>query len=387
MQVAAPNALHMACARLFLPSLPPNRPYPPPPPPQESTDGSWIEAKESGLVWHYRDADPDFGAWQVRRRGAAAGPLCRARRARPRASRSLMRPHTRPPHPTPTSHRQPPFTPHPPTPQAKELMDHLEDVLSNLPVEVSAGSTIVEIKPQGISKGAVVEGILERMSEAAAAAAASEAASDAAAAAAPPGAAGGEAAAVAAAERAAEQRRVRFAEAPEFVMCIGDDKSDEEMFVAIEQHSAARQEECKVRRPRPRRGLPPAGVPPQTSRKRGQGTAAARASAGPANRAHVAPPPKPASTPATPQPPPARSLPASSARSPPAPPSTSTTTTRCSSCWPRWSASRCRRASTRSRREPPRRGLMAPGSRAGVGPAAKVVGVTLPPCVDSFSVR
>jgi hypothetical protein len=50
---------------------------------QESTDGSWIEAKESGLVWHYRDADPDFGNWQ-----------------------------------------------------AKELMDHLEDVLSNVPVEV-----------------------------------------------------------------------------------------------------------------------------------------------------------------------------------------------------------------------------------------------------------
>ena len=31
----------------------------------ESTDGSFIEAKESALVWHYRDADPDFGSWQV----------------------------------------------------------------------------------------------------------------------------------------------------------------------------------------------------------------------------------------------------------------------------------------------------------------------------------
>lgn len=31
----------------------------------ESTDGSFIEAKESALVWHYQDADPDFGSWQV----------------------------------------------------------------------------------------------------------------------------------------------------------------------------------------------------------------------------------------------------------------------------------------------------------------------------------
>jgi hypothetical protein len=49
----------------------------------ESTDGSFIEAKESALVWHYRDADPDFGSWQ-----------------------------------------------------AKELLDHLEGVLSNEPIEV-----------------------------------------------------------------------------------------------------------------------------------------------------------------------------------------------------------------------------------------------------------
>lgn len=32
---------------------------------QESTDGSYIETKQSALVWHYKDADPDFGNWQV----------------------------------------------------------------------------------------------------------------------------------------------------------------------------------------------------------------------------------------------------------------------------------------------------------------------------------
>jgi len=74
---------------------------------QESTDGSYIEIKHSALVWHYRNADPDLGNWQ-----------------------------------------------------AKELLDHLEDVLSNKPIEVISGNTIVEAKPQGVSKGEVVERIL-----------------------------------------------------------------------------------------------------------------------------------------------------------------------------------------------------------------------------------
>jgi len=32
----------------------------------ECTDGSHVEVKASALVWHYGDADPDFGNWQVR---------------------------------------------------------------------------------------------------------------------------------------------------------------------------------------------------------------------------------------------------------------------------------------------------------------------------------
>ena len=32
----------------------------------ESTDGSYIEKKESAFVWHYAAADPDFGSLQVR---------------------------------------------------------------------------------------------------------------------------------------------------------------------------------------------------------------------------------------------------------------------------------------------------------------------------------
>ena len=32
----------------------------------ECTDGSYLEKKESALVWHYKDADPDFGSWQAK---------------------------------------------------------------------------------------------------------------------------------------------------------------------------------------------------------------------------------------------------------------------------------------------------------------------------------
>lgn len=61
----------------------------------ESTDGSYVETKESALVWHHQDADPDFGSCQ-----------------------------------------------------AKELLDHLEKVLANEPAVVKRGQYIVEVKPQ-----------------------------------------------------------------------------------------------------------------------------------------------------------------------------------------------------------------------------------------------
>jgi trehalose 6-phosphate synthase/phosphatase len=98
----------------------------------EATDGSSIEHKESALVWHYQEADPDFGSWQ-----------------------------------------------------AKELLDHLESVLANDPVVVKKGQQIVEVKPQGVSKGSVAKNLLEAM-------------------------------------RNTGKRA-------DFVLCIGDDRSDEEM--------------------------------------------------------------------------------------------------------------------------------------------------------------
>ncbi|ONK71741.1 uncharacterized protein A4U43_C04F11890 [Asparagus officinalis] len=102
----------------------------------ETTDGSTIEAKESGLVWHYQYADPDFGSCQ-----------------------------------------------------AKELLDHLESVLSNEPVSVKSGQHFVEVKPQGVTKGLVAERLLDMMRE--------------------------------------------KSMLPDFVLCIGDDRSDEDMFEVI----------------------------------------------------------------------------------------------------------------------------------------------------------
>lgn len=58
----------------------------------ERTPGTYIEKKESSLTWHYRDADPNFGSWQ-----------------------------------------------------AKDIQIQLEDVLSNLPLEIIQGNRMVEV--------------------------------------------------------------------------------------------------------------------------------------------------------------------------------------------------------------------------------------------------
>lgn len=102
----------------------------------ESTDGSYIENKESAIVWHHRDADPSFGSGQ-----------------------------------------------------AKEMLEHLESVLANEPVAVKSGQFIVEVKPQGVSKGLVAEKIFASMTE--------------------------------------------RGQQADFVLCIGDDRSDEDMFEII----------------------------------------------------------------------------------------------------------------------------------------------------------
>eukprot|EP00741_Cyanophora_paradoxa_P019421 tig00021127_g18748.t1 len=111
----------------------------------ERTDGAYIEAKECALVWHFRDADPDFGAMQ-----------------------------------------------------AKELHDHLDNVLGAFPVQVVNGKGIVEVKPRMCNKGSTVERILGDL---------------------------------------AEQSRSMGIPCVDFVLVIGDDRSDEEMFNALENYA------------------------------------------------------------------------------------------------------------------------------------------------------
>lgn len=74
-----------------------------------ATPGSFVEEKRTSLVWHYRRADPEFGAFK-----------------------------------------------------AGELMSDLSNALANEPLHVRQGKKIVEIVPHEINKGAAVAALLAR---------------------------------------------------------------------------------------------------------------------------------------------------------------------------------------------------------------------------------
>ena len=73
----------------------------------ERTPGSLVEQKTAGFAWHYRAADPEFGAAQ-----------------------------------------------------ARELVLHLATFLMNVPVEVLQGDMVVEVRPHGVHKGRAVQAVL-----------------------------------------------------------------------------------------------------------------------------------------------------------------------------------------------------------------------------------
>jgi trehalose 6-phosphate synthase/phosphatase len=73
----------------------------------DRTPGSLVEEKTAGFAWHFRGADPEFGAAQ-----------------------------------------------------AKELRLHLQTMLANVPVELLPGDMVLEVRPHGIHKGQVVRTIL-----------------------------------------------------------------------------------------------------------------------------------------------------------------------------------------------------------------------------------
>ncbi len=75
----------------------------------DQTPGANIEEKRSALVWHYRRADPEFGAWQ-----------------------------------------------------ARGLLEELTDVTASLPVSVHHGKKIVEVASQLVNKGQAVKSLVQR---------------------------------------------------------------------------------------------------------------------------------------------------------------------------------------------------------------------------------
>jgi trehalose 6-phosphate synthase/phosphatase len=75
---------------------------------EEETPGSFVEEKRTSLVWHYRKADPQFGAWK-----------------------------------------------------ARELAEELVALTANEPIQVRRGKKIVEVGAAEVNKGAAVARLLE----------------------------------------------------------------------------------------------------------------------------------------------------------------------------------------------------------------------------------
>jgi len=74
------------------------------------TPGSRIEEKDTAIVWHYREAEPDLAQWQ-----------------------------------------------------ARELMSLLDELLSNQPVEVIGGAEVVEVRRVGVDKGTAYRLVEQRL--------------------------------------------------------------------------------------------------------------------------------------------------------------------------------------------------------------------------------
>ncbi len=109
------------------------------------TPGSKVERKEASMAWHYRAAEPKYGAWR-----------------------------------------------------AKELRALLEERLSGLPFSILAGSKVIEVRHVQMNKGRAVTSLLERQS------------------------------------------------GTDLVVCFGDDRTDEDMFTAIQERVPDNAIVCRV---------------------------------------------------------------------------------------------------------------------------------------------
>ena len=116
----------------------------------EKTQGSFIERKKVALTWHYRRADPEFGAFQ-----------------------------------------------------AKECRKYLAaSVVKRWPVEVMEGKANLEVRPAFVNKGAIARRLI--------------------------------------AERVVDGPEGKAQKPPDFVLCLGDDFTDEDMFKALQESKLPR---------------------------------------------------------------------------------------------------------------------------------------------------
>ena len=125
----------------------------------QRTHGTYIEVKGSAMLWQFRDADPEFGQLQ-----------------------------------------------------AKELQDQLTQVLEHWPVEVTLGSDYMEVRPEGIDKGAMVDRIISTLESGAARYSQ---------------------------QPHMSQRSMHQLMQPtkmDFILCVGDDKTDECMFSYLHEN-------------------------------------------------------------------------------------------------------------------------------------------------------
>jgi len=122
----------------------------------DRTPGTYIESRESSLAWHYKDADPHFGTWQ-----------------------------------------------------AKDMQISMEDVLSNLPLEIIQGKHIVEVRHRAVSKARVLEKVLEELCS-------------------------------------PESVALHGGHEVDFIFCVGDDRSDEDMFQFLKRWKKTYSEELKA---------------------------------------------------------------------------------------------------------------------------------------------
>ncbi|KAH8065122.1 hypothetical protein JL722_2027 [Aureococcus anophagefferens] len=130
---------------------------------------------------------------------------------------------------------------------AKDMQIHMEDVMSNLPLEIIQGNRLVEVRHVGVNKSLVLEEVLrmgprgetvrERPAEASAVATTpgAPAATSGSAATSPDSGTDSPGASDAAASSKAD---VDF----DFVLCVGDDRSDEDMYQLLKAWHARRAE-------------------------------------------------------------------------------------------------------------------------------------------------